>query len=194
MPEIATTVATSALRSCHDIPEHLFKNLRLPFLTSYTLASSVLTYTMRHTSSAPSPSFVDPSSLSLSLPSPRSDTSASPQSPAIDPSLVPTGSGSPSTAPPRKRARTDATSEEKREARAHRNRIAAQNSRDKRKAQFVQLEDKVRTLQQENDQLRAQLEQERQRRDGAEKERENAELKERCFSFGYSKHTGLTLR
>lgn len=137
---------------------------------------------MRHTSSAPSPAFVDPSSLSL--PSPPSEAPTSPQSHVIDPSLVSTGStSSDSTCPPRKRARTDATPEEKREARAHRNRIAAQNSRDKRKAQFCQLEDQVRTLQQENDQLRAQLHQERLRRDGAEKERENAELKERCISL-----------
>ena len=135
---------------------------------------------MRHFSSTPSPSFVDPSSLSL--PSPPSEASSSPQSPAIDPSLVPTSSASSSVGPPRKRSRTEATPEEKREARAHRNRIAAQNSRDKRKAQFAHLEDKVRTLQQENDQLRAQLQQERLRRDGAEKDRENAELKERCIS------------
>ncbi|KAF8527795.1 hypothetical protein JB92DRAFT_3081467 [Gautieria morchelliformis] len=136
---------------------------------------------MRHVSSTPSPSFVDPSSLSL--PSPPSEAASSPQSPAIDPSLVPTGSTSSSVGPSRKRARTDATPEEKREARAHRNRIAAQNSRDKRKVQFSQLEDKVRTLQQENEQLRAQLEQERQRRNGAEKDRENAELKERVKSL-----------
>ncbi|KAF8588666.1 hypothetical protein K439DRAFT_1658349 [Ramaria rubella] len=134
---------------------------------------------MRHSSSAPSPSFVDPSSLSL--PSPASEAS-SPQSPAIDPSLTPSGSTS-TLGPPRKRARTEATAEEKREARAHRNRIAAQNSRDRRKQQFTLLEDKVRALQQENDQLRTQLQQERDRRDGAEKDKENAELKERVKSL-----------
>lgn len=139
---------------------------------------------MRHFSSTPSPSFVDPSSLSL--PSPPSEAASSPQSPAIHPSLVvPTSPTSSSVGPPRKRSRTEATPEEKREARAHRNRIAAQNSRDKRKAQFALLEDKVRTLQQENDQLRVQLQQEQQRRDGVERERENAELKERCPYFYY---------
>jgi bZIP transcription factor len=146
---------------------------------------------MRHVSSTPSPSFIDPSSLSL--PSPPSEAASSPQSHVIDPSLEPTGSTSSSAVPSRKRARTETTPEEKREARAHRNRIAAQNSRDKRKVQFSQLEDKVRALQQENEQLRAQLQEERQRRDGAEKDRENAELKERCISLYYFMHIQLIL-
>lgn len=96
----------------------------------------------------------------------------------------------PSTAPasnPRKRPRSDMSPEEKREARAHRNRIAAQNSRDKRKLQFHQLEQRVAELEAENSQLRSTLshsqpamvltpplgERERQR------DRENQELRER---------------
>ena len=96
--------------------------------------------------------------------------------------MSPSQVASPSTstlAPPRKRARTETSPEEKREARAHRNRIAAQNSRDRRKAQFTQLEERVRSLTAENEQLRAELQRERERRGTAEKDRENAELKER---------------
>jgi len=47
------------------------------------------------------------------------------------------------------------TPEERKEARAHRNRIAAQNSRDKRKAQFGALEKRVAELEEENRRLRA---------------------------------------
>ncbi|KAK7692353.1 hypothetical protein QCA50_003978 [Cerrena zonata] len=57
--------------------------------------------------------------------------------------------------PPRKRARSDLTTEERKEARAHRNRIAAQNSRDRRKAQFTFLERRVSELEEENRQLKA---------------------------------------
>ena len=57
--------------------------------------------------------------------------------------------------PPRKRARADLTPEQRRDARAHRNRIAAQNSRDKRKAQFTYLEQRVAELEEENQRLRA---------------------------------------
>ena len=57
--------------------------------------------------------------------------------------------------PPRKRPRSDVPAEQRREARAHRNRIAAQNSRDKRKAQFVYLEKRVAELEEENQRLRA---------------------------------------
>lgn len=88
---------------------------------------------------------------------------------------------------PRKRPRSDLTPEEKREARAHRNRIAAQNSRDKRKNQFSTLEQRVAELEDENRQLRDAIstaqpnlvfapsasEREQQR------ERENQELRER---------------
>lgn len=78
------------------------------------------------------------------------------------------------------------TSEERREARAHRNRIAAQNSRDRRKAQFSFLERRVAELEEENRMLRAgiavphvltpspaDIEKEKAR------ERENEELRER---------------
>lgn len=57
--------------------------------------------------------------------------------------------------PPRKRARSEVSSDERKEARAHRNRIAAQNSRDKRKAHFAYLEQRVGELEDENRRLRA---------------------------------------
>jgi cell division protein FtsB len=57
--------------------------------------------------------------------------------------------------PSRKRARTDMTTEQRKEARAHRNRIAAQNSRDKRKAEFGALHQRVAELEAENARLRA---------------------------------------
>jgi cell division protein FtsB len=57
--------------------------------------------------------------------------------------------------PSRKRARTDMTPEQRKEARAHRNRIAAQNSRDKRKAEFSTLHQRVAELEAENARLRA---------------------------------------
>ena len=86
------------------------------------------------------------------------------------------------------------TAEERKEARAHRNRIAAQNSRDKRKAQFVALERRVAELEEENRQLRAGMSltdlkrsDSHQRREDFERdrarERENAELKERIKSL-----------
>ena len=56
----------------------------------------------------------------------------------------------------RKRVRCQAvTCEERKESRAHRNRIAAQNSRDRRKAQFTHLERRVAELEEENRLLRA---------------------------------------
>ncbi|KAH9026672.1 hypothetical protein EDB83DRAFT_2190410, partial [Lactarius deliciosus] len=58
-------------------------------------------------------------------------------------------------AAPRKRSRSDMTTEERKEARAHRNRIAAQHSRDKRKAQFSALEARIGELEAENRALRA---------------------------------------
>jgi len=102
---------------------------------------------------------------------------------------IPSTSSSPTTPAhnPRKRPRSDMSPEEKREARAHRNRIAAQNSRDKRKAQFNVLEQRVAELEAENAQLRSTLStaqpglvlaptlSERER----ERDRENQELKER---------------
>ncbi|KAF7796653.1 hypothetical protein EIP86_007836 [Pleurotus ostreatoroseus] len=62
-----------------------------------------------------------------------------------------------SECPPRKRPRSELTTEERKEARAHRNRIAAQNSRDRRKAQFTYLERRVAELELENRQLRADM-------------------------------------
>src|SRR6266849_4156534 len=56
---------------------------------------------------------------------------------------------------PRKRSRSDLTPEERKDARAHRNRIAAQHSRDKRKAQFTALEARISELEAENRALRA---------------------------------------
>ncbi|EJD03224.1 uncharacterized protein FOMMEDRAFT_140922 [Fomitiporia mediterranea MF3/22] len=128
-----------------------------------------------------SANFVDPSTLSL--PSPQSDVPDSPRSEHLDNTAGPS----------RKRARTDMSAEERKEARAHRNRIAAQNSRDRRKAQFTALERRVAELEEENRQLRAGMtlsdlqhadirraqEQEREKA----RERENAELKERIKSL-----------
>ncbi|EPQ57104.1 hypothetical protein GLOTRDRAFT_127481 [Gloeophyllum trabeum ATCC 11539] len=120
---------------------------------------------------------VDP--MSLSLPSP-SDSTSGKRSSSPDSNVE---------GPSRKRQRSDATSEERREARMHRNRIAAQNSRDRRKAQFSYLERRVAELEEENRQLRASLGTQGFIRAqdtgslGQEKERardrENEELKER---------------
>ncbi|KAJ7772631.1 hypothetical protein DFH07DRAFT_167405 [Mycena maculata] len=91
---------------------------------------------------------------------------------------------SPEPGPSRKRPRTTSSSEDRKEARAHRNRIAAQNSRDRRKAQFTYLERRVNELEEENRQLRAgvvvppQIKVEEREREKA-KERENEELRER---------------
>ncbi|KAI8994006.1 hypothetical protein BD414DRAFT_506528 [Trametes punicea] len=91
--------------------------------------------------------------------------------------------------PPRKRARSDMSPEERREARAHRNRIAAQNSRDRRKAQFAYLERRVAELEEENRQLRAgmgltapsqpQKQKDEEREKESARERENEELRQR---------------
>ncbi|KAI6046148.1 hypothetical protein EDC04DRAFT_1876699 [Pisolithus marmoratus] len=117
--------------------------------------------------------FVDPSSLSLPMAS--------------------------SSEPPRKRPRSALSTEERKEARAHRNRIAAQNSRDRRKAHFTYLERRVAELEEENCRLRAGLsaspapsssepdveyEREQSRRRAEEqRERENQELRERIRSL-----------
>ncbi|TFY51340.1 hypothetical protein EVJ58_g10621, partial [Rhodofomes roseus] len=77
----------------------------------------------------------------LALPSSPAESSTSP---------VPS-----SSEPPRKRSRSETSPDERKEARAHRNRIAAQNSRDRRKAQFSHLEQRVAELEEENRQLRA---------------------------------------
>ncbi|TEB37230.1 hypothetical protein FA13DRAFT_1786417 [Coprinellus micaceus] len=76
-------------------------------------------------------------------------------SPSPSPSSPTHDLPSSSSQPPRKRARTEVSSEERKEARAHRNRIAAQNSRDRRKAQFSYLERRVAELEDENRRLRA---------------------------------------
>ena len=137
--------------------------------------------------------FVDPSSLSL--PSSSLKRPASPACSTDDASPRPTDE------PPRKRPRSAVTPEERKEARAHRNRLAAQNSRDRRKAQFTYLERRVAELEEENRRLRAgfhvspspststasepdvstiEREQEQLRkREEEQRERENQELRER---------------
>ncbi|KAI0949036.1 hypothetical protein AcW1_008749 [Taiwanofungus camphoratus] len=117
----------------------------------------------------------------LALPSPPAESSQSPASSSAE--LHPAG-------PARKRARSGTSPEERREARAHRNRIAAQNSRDRRKAQFAYLEHRVAELEDENRQLRAGMglvglrhveddrADEQSQRDRA-RDRENEELRER---------------
>ncbi|KAI0084895.1 hypothetical protein BDY19DRAFT_987312 [Irpex rosettiformis] len=103
------------------------------------------------------------------------------------PESAPSPAASTSTTdyPPRKRSRSDVTPEERKEARAHRNRIAAQNSRDRRKAQFTYLERRVAELEEENRQLRAGSgacavpEQLQQRPIDIAREKENQELRER---------------
>ncbi|KAF8441515.1 hypothetical protein L210DRAFT_3611970 [Boletus edulis BED1] len=135
--------------------------------------------------------FVDPSSLSL--PSSSLKRPASPAFSTDDSTPCPTDE------PPRKRSRSTVTPEERKEARAHRNRIAAQNSRDRRKAQFGYLERRVTELEEENRRLRAGIyvspppsisepdhvttlerEQEQLRkREEEQRERENQELRER---------------
>ncbi|KAF8638751.1 hypothetical protein AX17_001992 [Amanita inopinata Kibby_2008] len=111
----------------------------------------------------------------------------------VDPTSlsIPSPSSEPESGPSRKRARTDISVDDRKEARAHRNRIAAQNSRDRRKAQFTYLERRVTELEEENRQLRAgmglahspsssrQAEEEKERERQRAQERENEELKER---------------
>ncbi|KAG2132614.1 hypothetical protein BD769DRAFT_548928 [Suillus cothurnatus] len=150
-----------------------------------------------------SPNFVDPSNLSLpsssSLKRPASPSSSRADSPDVS-----------RQEPPRKRPRSAVTPEERKEARAHRNRIAAQNSRDRRKAQYSFLERRVAELEEENRRLRAgvpmiipaspsvssssepevaTIEQEERKRKRAEeqRERENLELRERIrtLEMGY---------
>ncbi|KAG8969338.1 hypothetical protein FRC03_003439 [Tulasnella sp. 419] len=113
----------------------------------------------------------------------------------INPSLInapsPSSSTSSQSATSRKRQRLSdgITSEERKEARAERNRIAAQISRDRRKAEFEELKHKVTFLERENATLRATIATSgittssnatlalSQRE--LERERENQELKER---------------
>jgi len=117
-------------------------------------------------------SCVDPSALSQYPPSPS-------------PSSASTSTSAPPTYNPRKRARnSDITPEERKEARAQRNRIAAQSSRDRKKSEFANLQARIAELEAENAALRAgshlstpptrdaQLE---------ERDRENAQLRERIL-------------
>ncbi|KAB5596037.1 hypothetical protein CTheo_554 [Ceratobasidium theobromae] len=91
-----------------------------------------------------------------------------------------------SSSNPRKRARpSDMTPEERKEARAQRNRIAAQCSRDRRKQQFAELEARVQELEEENRRLRsgavAEPPKAQQKPDHEQesREKENEELRER---------------
>ncbi|PBK73508.1 hypothetical protein ARMSODRAFT_971942 [Armillaria solidipes] len=104
---------------------------------------------------------------------------------SVNPSALSSQSSpAPEAGPSRKRPRSEVSSEERKEARAHRNRIAAQNSRDRRKAQFTYLERRVAELEEENRQLRVgmapghSLADEQRVADKA-RERENEELRER---------------
>ncbi|KAF8467952.1 hypothetical protein DFH94DRAFT_289161 [Russula ochroleuca] len=136
---------------------------------------------------------VNTSNLALPSPSP----SRCPGSPT--PSLSSTTTSKPAAksrpaptshqdgAAPRKRSRSDMTTEERKEARASRNRIAAQNSRDKRKAQFTALEARINELEAENRALRAGTthtprmnpDSSEQRAADAAREAENRSLRER---------------
>ncbi|KAG8747173.1 hypothetical protein FRC10_002222 [Ceratobasidium sp. 414] len=91
-----------------------------------------------------------------------------------------------STSNPRKRARpSDMTPDERKEARAQRNRIAAQCSRDRRKLQFSELESRVAELEEENQKLRAGIVpespkvQQKPDHEQEKREKENEELRER---------------
>ncbi|VDB95971.1 unnamed protein product [Peniophora sp. CBMAI 1063] len=117
-----------------------------------------------------------------SLPSP-SMSPQQPESPMLK-NTHPSPSASDDTQP-RKRSRTDLSVDERKEARAHRNRIAAQNSRDRRKAQFNALEQRIVELEAENRTLRASMglaalrDSDEHRAIENQRERENAELRER---------------
>ncbi|CAE6415298.1 unnamed protein product [Rhizoctonia solani] len=100
---------------------------------------------------------------------------------------APSPAASSSSSNPRKRARpSDMSAEERKEARAQRNRIAAQCSRDRRKQQFAELETRVHELEEENRRLRAGAVVEPPKPKVAQKsteqesrEKENEELRER---------------
>lgn len=100
------------------------------------------------------------------------------------PSPIASSSSSASSPPPRprKRQRVDTfeQKEQRKEARAERNRQAAQISRDRRKAQFSALEQRVAELEAENEQLKRNTNVAPVMMVGvSEQERENAELRER---------------
>jgi cell division protein FtsB len=75
--------------------------------------------------------------------------------------------------------------DERKEARAQRNRIAAQCSRDRRKHQFAELETRVVELEEENRKLRAgavaepPMVQQKPNQEQEKQEKENEELRER---------------
>jgi X box-binding protein 1 len=77
------------------------------------------------------------------------------------------------------------TPDERKEARAQRNRIAAQCSRDRRKQQFAELETRVAELEEENQKLRAGIVpespkvQQKPDHEQEKREKENEELRER---------------
>lgn len=77
------------------------------------------------------------------------------------------------------------SAEERKEARAQRNRIAAQCSRDRRKQQFAELEARVQELEEENRKLRAGAVaeppkvQQKPDHERESREKENEELRER---------------
>ena len=97
---------------------------------------------------------------------------ASEYSPEVQPdSNVSTG--------PKRRSRTGLTPEERREARAHRNRIAAQSSRDRKKAQFSDLSARVAELETENRALRLGVQSSIPQLSDASVVQENAALKVR---------------
>lgn len=126
-----------------------------------------------------------PASLSLPSPSQSPESSTQPLTPSASSSSAKSRPHPTSDGPPRKRSRTELTPDERKEARAHRNRIAAQNSRDRRKAQFVALEERIAQLEGENRTLRASMgltalrDTEEQRAAAHARDRENQELKER---------------
>ena len=105
-------------------------------------------------------STLNASNLALLSSQPCQPSESTPSSPPSSTSSKPPAKSRPAPtsedgAAPRKRSRSDMTTEERKEARAHRNRIAAQNSRDKRKAQFSALEARIGQLEAENRVLRA---------------------------------------
>ncbi|KDQ55844.1 hypothetical protein JAAARDRAFT_331142 [Jaapia argillacea MUCL 33604] len=129
---------------------------------------------------------INPSSLSFHSPSPEPSSSSNKRS--VSPSESDSHSNAGSS---RKRQRTDLSAEERKDARMHRNRIAAQNSRDRRKAHYAHLEQRVAELEEENRRLRAgmavpsvlphrsETEKVEEREREKAKERENEELRER---------------
>ncbi|KAI9457429.1 hypothetical protein F5148DRAFT_1222532 [Russula earlei] len=128
--------------------------------------------------------------LALPLPSPlrtpESSTSSLPPNSTSKPPAKsrPAPTSNQDDSAPRKRSRSDMTPDERKEARAHRNRIAAQNSRDKRKAQFSALEARISELEAENRALRAGMAYPlpipvEHRADDAAREADNRALRER---------------